>query len=240
MEASRKLGMGAQQAMRTAQQLYEGVNLGKGVGTMGLITYMRTDSVHLSEKAMADATATIGKQYGREYVLASARQYKTKSKGAQEAHEAIRPTDVTRTPQVLSSTLAGEQQAPALTRGLSAVVVAASVDADAAAAAGAQHKSMAKQAVCFSPVVSVRVWPSLMPDTTGYCDITLASCSISTGKSSEGNTSPAIRRIFANLVVSRRWSTSLCTQVCSKQLSVFRRVPPQSMKFLATCPTSVM
>ncbi len=77
--------------------------------------------------------------------------------------------------------LADEQQAPALTRGLSAVTVATFVDAGAAVAAGAQHKSMAKQAVCFSPVVSVRLLPSLLADTTGYCDITPASCSISIG-----------------------------------------------------------
>jgi hypothetical protein len=111
--------------------------------------------------------------------------------------------------QAQQQPLAGEQQAPALTRGLSAVAVVACVDAGAAEAAGAQHKSMARQAVCFIPVVSVRVWPSLLPAVKGYCDTTPASCSISTGKSSEGNTSPAMRRIWASLLVSKQAALGL-------------------------------
>jgi DNA topoisomerase-1 len=95
--------------MVVAQQLYEGVNLGKGAGQAGLITYMRTDSVNLSEKALADAKAEIEKLYGREYVLSSPRVYKTKSKGAQEAHEAIRPTEVSRTPQSVADVLDQQQ-----------------------------------------------------------------------------------------------------------------------------------
>lgn len=108
-EAARKLGFSVKQTMVVAQQLYEGVSLGKGAGTSGLITYMRTDSVNLSEKALADVKETIEKNYGREYVLAAPRVYKTKAKGAQEAHEAIRPTEVSRTPQSLSDVL-DEQQ----------------------------------------------------------------------------------------------------------------------------------
>ena len=92
-----------------AQQLCEGVSLGKGEGHMGLITYMRTDSVNLSDKALEDAKRVIAEQYGREYVLAEPRKYKTKSKGAQEAHEAIRPTEMDRTPQSLASVLDHQQ-----------------------------------------------------------------------------------------------------------------------------------
>ncbi len=108
-EAGRKLGFSLKQTMVVAQQLYEGVSLGKGAGSSGLITYMRTDSVNLSEKALADTKETVQKLYGREYVLASPRIYKTKSKGAQEAHEAIRPTEVSRTPESLKGVL-DEQQ----------------------------------------------------------------------------------------------------------------------------------
>ncbi len=108
-EGARKLGFSLKQTMVVAQQLYEGVNMGKGAGTTGLITYMRTDSVNLSEKALADAKATIEKMYGREYVLASPRIYKTKSKGAQEAHEAIRPTEMDRNPQSVADVLDDQQ-----------------------------------------------------------------------------------------------------------------------------------
>ncbi|TSC80599.1 MAG: DNA topoisomerase I [Candidatus Peregrinibacteria bacterium Gr01-1014_25] len=108
-EASRKLGFSVKQTMVVAQQLYEGVSLGKGDGHTGLITYMRTDSVNLSEKALADCKETIGKLYGREYVLAESRTYKTKAKGAQEAHEAIRPTEISRTPESLADVLDHQQ-----------------------------------------------------------------------------------------------------------------------------------
>jgi len=80
-EANRKLGIGARDTMRIAQSLYE----------QGYITYMRTDSVHLSEEAIAAARSCVEKMYGKEYLSPSPRQYQTKSKGAQEAHEAIRP-----------------------------------------------------------------------------------------------------------------------------------------------------
>jgi DNA topoisomerase I len=108
-EAGRKLGFSVKQTMVVAQQLYEGVNLGKGDGQTGLITYMRTDSVHLSDKAHGDAKAAIEKLYGREYILAEPRRYKTKSKGAQEAHEAIRPAEMNRTPESLKGILDHQQ-----------------------------------------------------------------------------------------------------------------------------------
>jgi DNA topoisomerase-1 len=89
-EAARKLGFSAQRTMRLAQQLYEGVDTGDGA--VGLITYMRTDSVNLAMEAVHEIRATIAKLYGKEAVAEEMRIYKTKSKNAQEAHEAIRPT----------------------------------------------------------------------------------------------------------------------------------------------------
>lgn len=108
-EAARKLGFSVKQTMVVAQQLYEGVSLGKGSGVSGLITYMRTDSVNLSEKALTDAKDTIAQHYGREYVLSEPRKYKTKAKGAQEAHEAIRPTELMRTPASVADALDDQQ-----------------------------------------------------------------------------------------------------------------------------------
>lgn len=108
-EASRKLGFSVKQTMVVAQQLYEGISLGKGEGSTGLITYMRTDSVNLSEQALNDAKQTIQKLYGREYVLSEPRLFKTKAKGAQEAHEAIRPTELSRTPESVASVLDHQQ-----------------------------------------------------------------------------------------------------------------------------------
>ena len=108
-DGSNKLGFSVKQTMVIAQQLYEGVNLGKGLGQVGLITYMRTDSVNLSTKALDDAKDTIEKLYGREYVLTTPRTFKTKSKNAQEAHEAIRPTEISRTPESLKDTLDHQQ-----------------------------------------------------------------------------------------------------------------------------------
>jgi DNA topoisomerase-1 len=108
-DASNKLGFSVKQTMVIAQQLYEGVNLGKGLGQVGLITYMRTDSVNLSVKALTEAAETIEKLYGREYVLTTPRKFKTKSKNAQEAHEAIRPTEIGRTPESLKDILDHQQ-----------------------------------------------------------------------------------------------------------------------------------
>jgi DNA topoisomerase-1 len=89
-EAARKLGYSAQRTMRLAQQLYEGVDFGEG--SIGLITYMRTDSVNLAADAVREMREVIAKEYGAEAVAEEPRVYKTKSRNAQEAHEAIRPT----------------------------------------------------------------------------------------------------------------------------------------------------
>ncbi len=85
--------------MRIAQQLYEGVDLGGNRGQTGLITYMRTDSTHLSGEALGMARSYIGEQYGDQYLPEKPNVYSSSNRDAQEAHEAIRPTDVTITPQ---------------------------------------------------------------------------------------------------------------------------------------------
>ncbi|MCO6417434.1 type I DNA topoisomerase [Siccirubricoccus sp. KC 17139] len=97
MEASRKLGMGAQVTMRTAQQLYEGVEIGGE--TVGLITYMRTDGVQMAREAIAAIRDHVQGEFGRDYLPGAPREYQSKAKNAQEAHEAIRPTDVRNTPE---------------------------------------------------------------------------------------------------------------------------------------------
>jgi len=101
-EASRKFGFWVKQTMSIAQKLYEWVELGKGQ-RVGLITYMRTDSLNLSKNAIAQAAAIIKKEFGPQYH--KSRVYKTKSAGAQEAHEAIRPTDLSKTPESVASFL---------------------------------------------------------------------------------------------------------------------------------------
>jgi DNA topoisomerase-1 len=106
-EASRKLGFSSKKTMAVAQQLYEGVDL-PGEGSVGLITYMRTDSVNLSQDALNELAALVRERYGERYVRTI--QYKTKSKQAQEAHEAIRPTAATRTPESLNGHLERDQQ----------------------------------------------------------------------------------------------------------------------------------
>lgn len=103
-EANNHLGFSAKQTMRLAQNLYEGVELGSE-GSVGLITYMRTDSVNLSEKFLNEAKEFIGKNYGQKYQLSKPRFYKNKSKNAQEAHEAIRPTEVWRAPEEIKKYL---------------------------------------------------------------------------------------------------------------------------------------
>ncbi len=100
-EANKRLGFSAKQTMAIAQRLYEGVELGIK-GAVGLITYMRTDSVNLSEKFLTESSAYISSAFGKEYALIKPRTYKTKSKGAQEAHEAIRPSDPSRTPDTVA------------------------------------------------------------------------------------------------------------------------------------------
>lgn len=106
-EASRKLGFTGQRTMRIAQQLYEGVDV-LGAGTTGLITYMRTDSLRISEEARAAAYKYITGRYGKEYLPEKPRYFKTKS-GAQDAHEAIRPTSVSFTPESVKEALTAEQ-----------------------------------------------------------------------------------------------------------------------------------
>jgi len=106
-EASRKLGYSANRSMRLAQQLYEGVDIGDGA--VGLITYMRTDSVNLASEAVDDLRQLIAERYGEENVPDAPRIYKTKAKNAQEAHEAIRPTSAGRTPAELEAHLNRDQ-----------------------------------------------------------------------------------------------------------------------------------
>jgi len=106
-EASRKLGFGAQRTMRVAQQLYEGIDT--GAGTVGLITYMRTDSLTLAGEAVAELREFIARQYSSDDVPESPRVYKTKARNAQEAHEAIRPTGFSHPPDALKGKLSEEQ-----------------------------------------------------------------------------------------------------------------------------------
>ena len=107
-DANHKLHYSAKQTMMIAQQLYEGVKLGE-VGQTGLISYMRTDSVNLSEKFINEARDFIVSKFGKEAVPEEARRYKTKSRLAQEAHEAIRPTSATRTPEDVKAFLDPKQ-----------------------------------------------------------------------------------------------------------------------------------
>ncbi len=106
-EAVRKLGFSASRTMRVAQQLYEGIDTGEG--GVGLITYMRTDSVTLAEDALHQIRELIGQRYGADNLPDGPRRYRTKSKNAQEAHEAIRPTDARRTPGELRQVLSNDQ-----------------------------------------------------------------------------------------------------------------------------------
>ncbi len=106
-EAVRKLGFSASRTMRIAQQLYEGIRIDEG--EVGLITYMRTDSVTLAQDALEEIRAFIQERYGADQVPAKPRVFKTKSKNAQEAHEAIRPTSVARTPESLKPYLSRDQ-----------------------------------------------------------------------------------------------------------------------------------
>ncbi len=107
-EASRRLGFGAKKTMTVAQQLYEGIDVGAG-GTVGLITYMRTDSVNVSRQAQEEARQFVTRRYGEGYLPAEPPHYKTRTKGAQEAHEAIRPTSVFREPATVREHLTRDQ-----------------------------------------------------------------------------------------------------------------------------------
>ncbi len=107
-EAARKLGFTARKTMTLAQRLYEGVDL-PGEGTVGLITYMRTDSVNIADTALREVAELVKTEYGERYTLAEPRRYKTRSRNAQEAHEAVRPTSVMRTPARVAATLDRDQ-----------------------------------------------------------------------------------------------------------------------------------
>lgn len=107
-EASRKLGFTARRTMAVAQQLYEGISV-DGSGTVGLITYMRTDSTNVSQTAQQEVRTFISGQYGGDFLPATPPQYKTRAIGAQEAHEAIRPTSILRRPEQLKEQLTPEQ-----------------------------------------------------------------------------------------------------------------------------------
>ena len=106
-EAARKLGFSAKKTMSTAQKLYEGIDVGEGA--VGLITYMRTDSVALSNVALEEAKGVITSLYGKEYALEKPRFFKNKSKNAQEAHEAVRPTYIAKTPIEVKKFLTSDQ-----------------------------------------------------------------------------------------------------------------------------------
>ena len=106
-EASRKLGFGAQKTMRTAQRLYEGIDI--GAGQVGLITYMRTDSLTLSNDAIKDIRTLISQKYGTQSLPEEPRIFKNKSKNAQEAHEAIRPTSAMNDPEQIKSYLGHDE-----------------------------------------------------------------------------------------------------------------------------------
>ena len=107
-EASRKLGFNTQRTMRVAQKLYEGIEL-PGEGQVGLITYMRTDSVTLAESAVAEIRDVISERYGKQNVPDGVRTFKNKSKNAQEAHEAVRPTSVRHIPDEIRGSLDDDQ-----------------------------------------------------------------------------------------------------------------------------------
>ncbi len=108
-EAGRKLGFSAKRTMIVAQQLYEGVDIGGDEGTVGLITYMRTDSFNIAREAQEEARDVILNRFGADYLPEKPPVYRTKAKGAQEAHEAIRPTSSRRTPEALREILPREQ-----------------------------------------------------------------------------------------------------------------------------------
>jgi DNA topoisomerase I len=107
-EASKRLGFTAKRTMATAQQLYEGIEVGHGQAT-GLITYMRTDSTNVAEVAQQEARRFVTERYGAEYLPPEPPQYKTRSKGAQEAHEAVRPTLAEREPKAIAQYLTKDQ-----------------------------------------------------------------------------------------------------------------------------------
>ena len=108
-EAGKVLNFSTQKTMRVAQQLYEGIDI-KGEGTIGIITYLRTDSTRIADEAVASAKDYITEHYGKEYARDDAGEQKVKTgKKIQDAHEAIRPTDITRTPSAIKDSLSRDQ-----------------------------------------------------------------------------------------------------------------------------------
>ena len=107
-EAARKLNFRAKKTMMLAQQLYEGIDLGKGQGTVGLITYMRTDSTRIADSALEEVRSFIERSYGKEYIQSGGRKEK-KQTNTQDAHEAVRPTSMSREPSVLKDFLSRDQ-----------------------------------------------------------------------------------------------------------------------------------
>ncbi len=107
-DVSRKIGFSSSKTMSVAQKLYEGIQIGSQ-GVVGLITYMRTDSLNIAAVAQKEALSFIETSYGKNFVPSKPRFYKTKSKGAQEAHEAIRPTSVKRTPEMMKQYLTADE-----------------------------------------------------------------------------------------------------------------------------------
>ncbi len=108
-EASRRFGMNARRTMSIAQQLYEGIEIGQE-GSVGLISYMRTDSTNVSAQAQVEARDYILNRFGKDYAPSTPPQYRTRAKGAQEAHEAIRPTDISRSPRQIAQYLDDDQK----------------------------------------------------------------------------------------------------------------------------------
>jgi DNA topoisomerase-1 len=108
-DAVQRLGMPAARTMRVAQELYEGIDTGDGEGPVGLITYMRTDSVSVAQEAQVEARALIAEQYGPDYLPAEPNIYRSRAKNAQEAHEAIRPTSSRRLPAAIRERLGRDQ-----------------------------------------------------------------------------------------------------------------------------------
>jgi DNA topoisomerase-1 len=147
-EAARKLGFGARKTMSVAQRLYEGIDL-PGEGTVGLITYMRTDSVNIAETALREIAELVKTDYGDAYTLPEFRRYKTKSRNAQEAHEAVRPTSALRSPARVASALDRDQlrlytmiwQRTMATQMAEARFNQVGVDVEAVAPAGAREQT---------------------------------------------------------------------------------------------------
>ncbi|MFA5211300.1 MAG: type I DNA topoisomerase [Patescibacteria group bacterium] len=161
-QASNKLGFSAKQTMRIAQQLYEGVKI-PGIGQVGLITYMRTDSLNLSEKFITEAGDFINKNFGENYFVKTGRHYKTKSKGAQEAHEAIRPTFADKSPESIKDFLETNQYKLyklIWNRALASQMTAARLDkTDVDISAGKYTFKLSGQTLVFAG------WLSLYPET---------------------------------------------------------------------------